>query len=245
MMLVPRPQDAVHKAWLFRLLTEILDNLKLSQALAFKGGTCAAMLDYLDRFSVDLDFDLRDISQKKFLRKELHDIFGKLGLQVKNESKNALQFFLKYEAPDNYRNTLKLDVNDRISKADDYLPAKLSDIDRTAMVQTVETMFANKLVAVIERFEKTGGVAGRDIYDVHHFFMQGYRYKPEIIKERRGTSAKIFFEELIKFVTTNVTATVLSQDLNPLLSPVKFNRIRKTLKTEVMVFLNDELKRLL
>ena len=60
-MILLRPQDTIHKVQLTRLLTEILDNPTLSQNLYFKGGTCAAMLGYLDRFSVDLDFDLMAI----------------------------------------------------------------------------------------------------------------------------------------------------------------------------------------
>lgn len=244
MIITPNPKDAVHKAWLLRLLTEILDNPKLSQALGFKGGTCAAMLGYLDRFSVDLDFYLRDVSQKKALRKELHNVFGNLGLQVKDESQKALQFFLKYEAPANQRRTLKVDINDWGCQADEYVPTKLYEIDRTALTQTIETMFANKLVAAVERFEKTGGVAGRDIYDIHHFFMQGYRYKPEIIKERRRAPVRTFFGDLIDFVKARVTTTILDQDLNSLLPLAKFNQIRKTLKVEVLVFLNDELKRI-
>jgi len=35
----------------------IYDDPILTDNLYFKGGTCAAMLGYLDRFSVDLDFD--------------------------------------------------------------------------------------------------------------------------------------------------------------------------------------------
>ena len=53
-----RPEDIIHKSYLNRLLMEIIDRPVLSHNLAFKGGTCAAMLGYLDRFSVDLDFDV-------------------------------------------------------------------------------------------------------------------------------------------------------------------------------------------
>lgn len=244
MMLIPKPQDAVHKAWLYRLLSEILDNSNLSQNLYFKGGTCAAMLGRLDRFSVDLDFDLKDISLKEILRRELHRIIKGLGLEIKDESKNALQFFLRYEASQNARNTLKLDINDLAPKANEYAAERLAEVDRTAFCQTVETMFANKLVASLERFENTKSVAGRDIYDIHYFFMRGFSYKPEIIKERRQTSVKGFFEAEIKFVNDEVNETVINQDLNLLLPSDKFAKIRKTLKQEVLIFLNDELKKL-
>ena len=75
-MILLRPQDVFHKVQLTRLLTEILDNSILSQNLYFKGGTCAAILGYLDRFSVDLDFDLKQGADKTKLR----PIFQKISL---------------------------------------------------------------------------------------------------------------------------------------------------------------------
>ena len=57
-MNLPRNEDAPHKFQMYRLLTAILSESKLSQQLVFKGGTCAVLRGWLDRFSVDLDFDL-------------------------------------------------------------------------------------------------------------------------------------------------------------------------------------------
>jgi predicted nucleotidyltransferase component of viral defense system len=56
-MILPNPKDAIHKAWLYRLLKAFYSDHLISKHLYFKGGTCAAMLCYLDRFSIDLDFD--------------------------------------------------------------------------------------------------------------------------------------------------------------------------------------------
>ena len=64
-MLIPRREDAIHKAWLLRLLTAICEQPTLSQNLGFKGGTCAAMRGFLNRFSIDLDFDLLADGKKK------------------------------------------------------------------------------------------------------------------------------------------------------------------------------------
>ena len=49
--------DNIHKAWLYRVLEAIASDQYLSSVLYFKGGTCASMLGWLDRFSIDLDFD--------------------------------------------------------------------------------------------------------------------------------------------------------------------------------------------
>ena len=93
MLIVPRKKDAYHKMQLLRLLVGIIDNNEVSIRLCFKGGTCAAMLGFLDRFSVDLDFDLLRGVGKELLRSKLHHIFTNLNLSLKDESKTTLQFF--------------------------------------------------------------------------------------------------------------------------------------------------------
>ena len=109
-MILPNPKDAAHKAWLYRLLIETYDNLVLANSLYFKGGTCAAMLGYLDRFSVDLDFDfIRDDGDMALVRKNFKKVFNTLGLVVKDESKAVPQYFLKYPAGPDERRRIKND----------------------------------------------------------------------------------------------------------------------------------------
>ena len=244
-MILPKSEDAIHKAWLYRLLSAIYDNPALANTLYFKGGTCAAMLGYLDRFSIDLDFDFATNKKDvKTVKQNLENIFKKIGLEIKDQSKLVPQYFLKYDAPKNKRNTIKIDITMPPPKSNIYEAREFSEIDRIIPCQTIETMFANKLVAVIDRFEKNHSIAGRDIFDIHHFFLQGFRYHKLVILERREQALPDFFGELIAFIKKRITDTVLSQDLNALLSPAAFQRMRKTLKSETLMFLNDELARL-
>ena len=67
-MIANRPGDVTHKIQLLRLLTAIIDDPVLSSSLFFKGGTCAAMSGFLNRFSVDLDFDLSGETSEKVVR---------------------------------------------------------------------------------------------------------------------------------------------------------------------------------
>ncbi len=243
-MLLPNKKDTVHKAWLYRLLSAIYDDQFLASALYFKGGTCAAMLGWLDRFSVDLDFDyVAGKEEMSETRSRLEVIFKKNGLEVKDASARTPQYFLKYDAPEPGRNTIKIDVTYPPPVANAYRVFKLAEIDRLISCQTVETMFANKLVALIERFEKNETIAGRDLYDVHYFFTRGFDYNQAVIVERRGKESAVFLRELIDFVEKNVTDKIISQDLNFLLPPEKFQPIRKILKAETIMFLKDELKR--
>ena len=244
MMIIPRREDAYHKMQLYRLLTAIIDAEKIATQLCFKGGTCAATLGFLDRFSVDLDFCLLGKADKKSLRLYFHQLFAGLNLAIKDESKTTLQFFLRYEAEPNQRNTIKLDILDQGCKANVCEPQYLPEIDRFMNCQTIETMFAIKLVAIMERFEKNGGIAGRDLYDIHHFFMKGYKYEPAVIRERRGIGVNKYLEQLIGFIKKHITQTIISQDLNTILPPDKFGKIRKGLKNETLMLLQDEFKRL-
>ena len=104
-------------------------------------------------------------------------------------------------------------------------------------VHTVPTMFANKLVSVMDRYQKHGSIAGRDLFDVHTFFMKGYVYKPEIITERTGKEIPGFVKTLKSFIQKHITQQLIDQDLNTLLPPKDFKRIRTALKQEVLMFL--------
>ena len=244
-MILPSPKEAIHKAWLYRLLSAICDNQTLVNSLCFKGGTCAAMLGFLDRFSIDLDFDY--IKKKDDLpatRKELESVFKKLDLTIKDKSRKTPQYFLKYPAKPDSRNTIKVDVTFPPPVTNIYQAFKLNEIDRIIVCQTIETMFANKLVALIDRWERNGSIAGRDLYDIHYFFMRGFRYNEKVITERRSSDLISFFQELIIFIEKRINQTIINQDLNSLLPPDKFQKIRKVLKQETLMFLNDELRRI-
>lgn len=244
-MLLPDQNAAVHKAWLYRLLSEIYDDPILAGVLFFKGGTCAAMLSWLDRFSVDLDFDYGGTLQAMpAVRRAFEQTFKKLGLIIKDASKKMPQYFLRYPAGKDLRNTIKIDTNFPVPNENIYESYHLPDIDRVITCQTKETMFANKLVALIDRYEKREAIAGRDLYDIHHFFLRGFRYNEEVIKARRKIKSVVaFFGELIEFVEKHITQAIIDQDLNTLLAPEQFRRIRTHLKRETLMFLRDELMR--
>lgn len=243
-MINQEQKRAFHKAQLYRLLIKMLDDEYVASNIFFKGGTCSALLGFLDRFSVDLDFDLKKGADKAELRQRLHRIFKQSNLEIKDESKRVLQFFLRYQAPLEQRNTIKLDIIDNPFKKIDYTAQHLKDLDRMAFCQTLESIFANKLVALTDRYKKTGAIAGRDVYDIHHFFTRGFNYNKEVIEERTGKTLVEYFIELKDFIKGKVSQTVIDQDLNFLLPYQEFNAIRKTLKTETLMLLQDELKRL-
>ena len=178
------------------------------------------------------------------VRKHLERVFRDFGLTIRDQSKIVPQYFLKYEAPEGDRNTIKIDVHMSPPKANRYEPKRFQEIDRILTCQTIETMMANKLVALIDRYERNEAIAGRDLYDIHHFFFKGFRYDQEIIRERTGKELPQFFADLISFIEKHITDEIIDQDINTLLAYEQFRRIRKILKQETLMFLRDEEKRI-
>lgn len=243
-MIVPKREDAVHKAVMYRILSSIACDPELSQQVYFKGGTCASMLGFLDRFSIDLDFDLKVNVDKIPLRKRFRAIISELDMTIDRTSSRELFFILKYKAPNIDRNTLKVSIVDTQLKSNVYNPQFFSEIGRYLNCQTIETMFANKLVALIDRYEKHKKLAGRDLYDIHHFFLNGYRYENNVIIERRNMASVVYLETLRSVIETKITQKIIDQDLNYLLPTDQFRSVRKTIKRETLIFLGDEIKRI-
>lgn len=103
-------------------------------------------------------------------------------------------------------------------------------------------MFANKLVAATDRYEKKGKIAGRDFYDIYKFYMQNLPVNREVIKGRMGVDYKDYVDKLIKFVETNVTEKELLLDLNPLVKKEDISFIQKDLKPELLMLLRLQLE---
>lgn len=246
-MILPDQKDAIHKAWLYRVLINFCDSPLLSSSLYFKGGTCAAMRGLLDRFSIDLDFDyVAEDDRLSDVRLEMESIFDDLGLEIKDRSKAVPQYFLRYKNyRENERNSLEIDVTLPPPRSNRYEPVRLVDIDRILYCQTADTMFSNKMVALVERHEKNGSIAGRDLYDLHHFFITGQDYNRDVILERRNIErVGDYLKLLLEFITNHFTERIISQDLNMLLPYKKFKSIRKTLINETIFLLRDEIERI-
>jgi Nucleotidyl transferase AbiEii toxin, Type IV TA system len=243
-MLDLRPEDILHKSFLNRVMIEIIDRPVMAHNLAFKGGTCASMLGFLDRFSIDLDFDVLKNADEAVLRSEFHKVFDYLGLKITGEFDKVLFFQLRYPNDPGKRNVLKISCSNPVIKANQYKVQYFTEIDRLMNSQTLETMFANKLVAITDRYELHKTIAGRDIYDIHHFFVHGYSYHAPVIQERTGLEPKDYIEKLTGFIREHVTQTLINEDLNTLLPPGKFQQIRKILVPETLSILTQEQQRL-
>lgn len=176
---------STHKTILFQILKDIYSDTTISPFLGFKGGTAALMFYGLDRFSIDLDFDLLDETKEDYVFERVIGILKRYGtLKESNKKRFSLFYVLSYE--DRARN-IKVEVNRRQFgsryEVKTYLGVSM-------LVMVPEDMFAHKLMAMHERIGKTS----RDIYDVWFFLQNRFPINQRIVEGR----SKMPFDKLLQ-----------------------------------------------
>lgn len=168
---------ATHKTILFQILKDIYSDTAISPFLGFKGGTAALMFYGLDRFSVDLDFDLLDESQEKIVFDRMLNIVERYGT-IKESHVKRFNLFIVLSYEDRAHN-VKVEINRRQFGSRYEIKTYLGI---SLQVMIIEDMFAHKLMAMYERAGKTS----RDIYDVWFFLKNRYPINTEIVEKRAG-----------------------------------------------------------
>jgi predicted nucleotidyltransferase component of viral defense system len=176
---------SIHKNILFQILKDIYSDTTIAPFLGFKGGTAALMFYQLNRFSVDLDFDLLDESKEDYIFEQIEKIARKHG-SIKDMARKRFNLLFVISYQDQAR-LVKIEISRRFFKSHYQLKTYLGV---SMLVMTQEDMFANKLMAMHERINRTS----RDIYDVYFFLRYCWPINKEIVKER----AEMSFEELVQ-----------------------------------------------
>lgn len=190
-----------HKTILLQILKDIYTDTSLGPVLGFKGGTAAYLFYRLERFSVDLDFDLLDSEQESSVYKKLEVILDQYGvIKEKHQKQHTLLFVLSY---DDQSQNIKIEVNLRNFGSSFQLKNYLG-IPMLVMVR--EDMFAHKLVAMLER-KKT---ANRDVYDVWHFLKNHWPVNKQIVEKRTRISFKDYLRKCLALVESLTDRNILA-----------------------------------
>lgn len=179
----------IHKNILHKILVDVYSDTTISPFLGFKGGTAAYLFYGLNRFSVDLDFDLLDESQEEHVFERVGEIIKKYGIIKEAEKKRFTLFFLlSYDQKEKNAQNVKIEISRRSfgSKYD-----TKSYMGISMLVMAKEDMFANKLMAMYERL----GKANRDIFDVWYFLNNNWPINDEIVEKRIGISLGEFLQK--------------------------------------------------
>lgn len=174
-----------HKTILFQILKDIYSDTAIAPFLGFKGGTAALMFYGLDRFSVDLDFDLLDENQAEQVFNRVIAIVQGYGT-IKETHRKRFNLFILLSYEERARHN-KVEINRRQYGSRYEIRTYLGV---SMQVMLVDDMFAHKLMAMNERIDETS----RDIYDVWFFLKSRTPINKSIVESR----AKMPFDQLVK-----------------------------------------------
>jgi predicted nucleotidyltransferase component of viral defense system len=219
-----------HKNVIIRVLKDIFTDPVAGPVLGFKGGTAAYLFYGLNRFSVDLDFDLLDASRGDMVFGQMIKILGKHGTIKEHREKRYTQFFLlSYKDRDNNAQNLKVEINKR-SFGSAYELKSYLGIAMKVMVK--EDMAAHKLVALYER----EGATNRDIFDVWFFLHNSWPIRRGIIELRTQMSFVAFLDKCIALIDKKSERGILS-GIGDLLDKEQKLWARQKLKSETLFLL--------
>lgn len=217
---------ALHKKIMFEMINKIYGS-ELAHSLAFKWWTYCLFAHKLDRFSVDLDFDLID---KKHTLDEIKTKLKKIvsGFwPIKEETKSKI--IIKYEES---WYPLKLEINKRIQQNDTY--EIVNFFGRNIQAMTKESIFANKLYTIYERKKRADKVASRDLYDTRFFFKNNRNINTNLLEERANQTASTFLSFLKDFIPKHFTQENILRWLGELVNPKQKHFIKHKLIPEVI-----------
>ncbi|MBP6884660.1 MAG: nucleotidyl transferase AbiEii/AbiGii toxin family protein [Candidatus Pacebacteria bacterium] len=227
--------SAIHKNILVQILIDIYSDTTISPYLGFKGGTAAYLLYGLERFSVDLDFDLLDESQENHVFDKVEKIVKKYGT-IKDARKKRfnLFFLLSYDNKEENAQNIKVEINLR-SLGSKYEVKAFNGVSMLVMIQT--DMFAHKLVAMHERLGQTN----RDIFDVWFFSKSNWEINKEIVEKRTEMTYKAFLEKCISELEEMSNHNILD-GIGELLTEKQKDWVRSNLKLETILQLKLRLE---
>jgi predicted nucleotidyltransferase component of viral defense system len=219
---------ATHRTILFQILKDVYTDTSIAPYIGFKGGTAAFMFYGLDRFSVDLDFDLLDESREDYVFERVIKIIEQYGT-LKESHKKRFYLLCVISYDDKSRN-IKVEINRRQFGSRYEIKTYLGV---SMQVIVLEDMFAHKLMAMHERIGETS----RDIYDVWFFLKERYPINKSIVEKRAGEP----FDELVKKSIDQLEKMNnrhILDGLGELITPSQKDWARAKLKEETISLLN-------
>jgi len=216
-----------HKFFLTQILKDVYSDIELANYLGFKGGTALMFFYDLPRFSVDLDFNLLDLTKEKIVYEKLRKILLKYG-KIFDE---AIKFYgpiivLDYGVGER---KLKIEISNR-QYNNHYERKNLLGINMQVMVAS--DMFAHKLCALLDRGELTN----RDIFDSWFFMQKQTPLNKEIVEARMEMPLADYIQKCIVHLENKSDRGILN-GLGELMDEDMKKFVRTKLRTETISLL--------
>ena len=216
-----------HKNILIKILKNIYTDSTIGPLLGFKGGTAVYLFYNLNRFSVDLDFDLLNVEKEDYVFEQIKKILKNYGTIKEAEKKRFNLFYvLAYDDKVLGAQNIKVEINRR-EFGSKYEVKSYLGISMKVMVQ--EDMFAHKLCAMYERIGKTN----RDIFDVWYFLQNEWPVNKKIVEERTKMSFKEFLQKCLDSLEKMTDQNILS-GMGELLDAKQKDWVKSKLRTETI-----------
>ncbi|MFA5995175.1 MAG: nucleotidyl transferase AbiEii/AbiGii toxin family protein [Patescibacteria group bacterium] len=216
-----------HKAMLLRILKQIYADTTVGPCLGFKGGTAAFLFYGLDRFSVDLDFDLLDKNKEEYIFEKISAILKNHGIIREQYKKYNTVFFMLSYAEELHN--IKIEISKRKLTTNYNL---LNYLGIPMLVITREDMFAYKLIAMCERNKS----ANRDIYDIWFFLKNNWPLNTLLIEQHSGKNFSAYLKQAITYIKNYNDAYILDS-IGELLNEPQKIWVKSNLKQEVLFLL--------
>ncbi len=220
-----------HRKIMLKILEEISSDSLLANNLGFKGGTACYFLYGLDRFSVDLDFDILHKEKEDEVKERLLKVLEQYG-SVKTKTSIKLKYSDEYQA-------LKIDISDRYEN-NTLNTYEVRDIVSGLSLRVLQKadIFAHKLVALTDRSATSSNkdkfIANRDLYDIYFFFDNDWEINEEIIKQQTGKSFQEYLKYAKDFIEKYSDKTNILDRLGELVDDDKREWVKNNLKKEVL-----------
>jgi predicted nucleotidyltransferase component of viral defense system len=211
-----------HEQILKSILKDIYLNPYLQANLAFKGGTCLYMFYGLERFSIDLDFNLLSNNFDSSLVQHIVNKYVSV-----EEVSNKHFTWLWIGSYEKGKQKVKIEISKR-----DY-PDKYINKDFYGL--TIPTMhpsymFTHKLCAITDRKK----LQMRDLFDTNFMFSKGFEINEDIIRIRMNKSVKDYLNILIKFIEDRKDKINVLDGLGELVSNSQKDKIKSTLLKDIL-----------
>lgn len=216
-----------HKIILLQILKDIYNDPVCGNNLGFKGGTAAMLFYGLDRYSVDLDFDLLDENKSENVFEHITKIVQQYGTVTESRIKRFNVLNIISYAPGEPK--IKIEINRR-DFGSHYEVQTILGISLQVMVKA--DMFAHKLMAMIERIGKTS----RDVYDIRFFIKHNWPMNTSIVEARAQKPYQEVLKKAIALLEQMNNKHILD-GLGELLTKSQKDSTRATLRDDTIVLL--------
>ncbi|HOD87148.1 MAG TPA: nucleotidyl transferase AbiEii/AbiGii toxin family protein [bacterium] len=225
-----------HQLIMGQVLKDIYTDVSISPLLGFKGDTCTYFFYNLPRFSVDLDFDLLEVTEEnqKMVFEKIVAILSKYGTIKDQYIKRFTVFALLSYGDEDHNVKVEINVRKLAENMKDLYEMK-EYLGISMMVAKKDYLFAGKLAALTLRTE----TAMRDIFDIQYFAKNHWDINAEVIKNFTGKTVKEYLPDCVAFIE-KVKDSQMLQGLGELIDNEKQKDwVRNHLKADAIFMLKN------